>query len=241
MRASSFLVLAGVILSTAAAQTPPTYSIQMRLVPKNVYGTIPSQLLVTTKGGPLGGMKLSLRATHGFRVNPPNVVWAADEAHTAYVTSADLDAAAVTAPPPTGSVIASLSRVENGVDKTIATEMLDFDYQPAITVSRYLLIAAIGVVVGFFVRMLLNALAEVQSTANLALAATPTPAGLRKFVLEHYTLVNFFVTLVLGILVLLSLMKDGRPPSNAPYWYSALIIGVGLGLLTNSELLTRVK
>ncbi len=66
-----------------------------------------------------------------------------------------------------------------------------------------------------------------------------TPAE-PKFVLEHYYWVDFAVTLTVGFLALAALMKNGRPPASAEYWPEAIVLGVGLGLLTNSDLLTRV-
>jgi len=48
------------------------------------------------------------------------------------------------------------------------------------------------------------------------------------------------VTAAIGFLALVALVQDGQPPQNATYWYTALAVGVGLGLLTNSELLTKL-
>ena len=234
------VAFAFVALTLGGQPAPPAYTIQMKLVPKGVYGHTPSQLLVTTRGGPLGGLKLSLRATNGFSISPAEVAWPAGATHATFVASADLTPS-TTSPPNSASVVASLSRDEGGVAKTLVTEILDFDYQPALGVTRYLFIGALGVGIGYLLRLAIKALSEAESAAKLALGATPAPTGLREFVLKHYYLVDFAVTLILGLLVLMSLMKDGRPPMNASYWYNALVIGVGLGLLTNSDLLTRVK
>jgi hypothetical protein len=61
------------------------------------------------------------------------------------------------------------------------------------------------------------------------------------FVMRHYYTVDGTVTLVLGILALLGLSAHGRPPESTAWWGAALTLGVGLGLLTNSELITKVR
>lgn len=48
------------------------------------------------------------------------------------------------------------------------------------------------------------------------------------------------MTLLIGLFVLLYLLKDGHVPDSAAYWYGALVTGVGLGLLTNSELIVKL-
>jgi hypothetical protein len=39
---------------------------------------------------------------------------------------------------------------------------------------------------------------------------------------------------------MLALIKNGHPHDSAAQWYGALIGGVALGLLTNSELITKI-
>ena len=52
---------------------------------------------------------------------------------------------------------------------------------------------------------------------------------------------DFLVTLALAFIVLATLVQGGRPPQAGTTWYGALASGVGIGLFTNSELLTRVR
>jgi hypothetical protein len=237
---SAILMAATTSPAAVVNAEPAIPAVQMKLIPKGVYGDAPSQLLVTTKGAPLAGLKLSLRATHGFRVNPPEVQWSTTDTHSSFVVIADVYSGSA-ASPSSGTVIATVSRIDSGAQRVITNEFLDFDYQPVLPVCLYLVIGAAGVAIGYLLRLAIRALSETQPPQTAALAAQPSPAGLRAFVLKHYYWLDFGVTLVLALLVLMSLMKDGHPPSNAPYWYSALGIGVGLGLLTNSDLLTKVK
>lgn len=62
-----------------------------------------------------------------------------------------------------------------------------------------------------------------------------------RFVKDHYCQVDFAVTVALGAAALIALIKDGHPPESASAWYSALILGLGLGALTNSELITKQR
>ena len=61
------------------------------------------------------------------------------------------------------------------------------------------------------------------------------------FIKTHYYLMDFLVTLILGFLALVALVKDNHAPDSGLYWYSALGLGFGIGLLTNSDLVTRLR
>jgi hypothetical protein len=53
--------------------------------------------------------------------------------------------------------------------------------------------------------------------------------------------VDFLVTLALAFIVLATFVQGGRPPQAGATWYGALATGVGIGVFTNSDLLTRLK
>ena len=100
----------------------------------------------------------------------------------------------------------------------------------------------------------------VMSFASLAIFANQPITGLMVFLLFHfggigvrdhnpfaaaimlvYYLVDFLVTLIIAFIVLATFIQGGRPPQSGATWYGALASGVGIGLFTNSELLTRLR
>ena len=52
---------------------------------------------------------------------------------------------------------------------------------------------------------------------------------------------DFQVTQLLGFVFLASLVKDNHAPDTGMYWYSSLVLGFGIGLLTNSDLIMRLR
>lgn len=121
----------------------------------------------------------------------------------------------------------------------LAQDDFDVEYTPTISLGRYLLVGLAGVLIGYAIRLLVKVLSTVPPPA-----LAPTPAGsagpVTTFVTRHYYAVDCAVTLTLGLLVLIFFIKDGHPPDAGIQWYGALGIGVGLGLLTNSELVTKL-
>jgi hypothetical protein len=132
-----------------------------------------------------------------------------------------------------------------------------FEYAPLLGVRRYLLVGLLGIILGYMARAATKLLSsskppdhevarfklQEQRTAALAANAPPaaTPSAAHVAVFRYWYALDFMVTVLLGGLVLVATMKDGLPPITASYWHAALTAGFALGLLTNSELLTKVK
>jgi hypothetical protein len=121
-------------------------------------------------------------------------------------------------------------------DSIIQQSDFDVEYIPAIPIVQYLLWGLLGVAVGYGIRLLVKVLSKIPEPIPLANDDGP----ITKFVKKYYFLVDCLVTLVLGLFVLLYLIKDGHVPDSAAYWYGAVVTGVGLGLLTNSELIVKL-
>lgn len=199
-------------------------------------------MIITVKGNSLAGLTLRFRATRGFHVTPVEMSWSGAAANSAVMCVADVTSAGIAPGQLTGVVTTSALLPDGTSLKQVASDVLEFDYQPGLPVCIYLLVGVAGIAIGYVVRMLVLTLKAVEPQVEAEkLATSEGPKGLRKFVLQYYWWVDFSVTLVLGFLALLALMKDGRPPVTATYWHHAAMLGVGLGLLTNSDLLTRVQ
>lgn len=86
-------------------------------------------------------------------------------------------------------------------------------------------------------------LVEILKTVPAPSADPPegTVGPITRFVQQYHYLVDFGVTLAMGFIVMVALLTDGRPPEAGRMWPGALATGVGLGLLANSELITRIK
>jgi hypothetical protein len=121
----------------------------------------------------------------------------------------------------------------------VSTQSKTFTYtNPRLDVVQYLWIGGFGIILGYIARFLINLLKTIPAPAPFVDA---TAAGrITTFVQKHYYWVDGGITLALGLLILIGFIRNELPPDAAAYWYGALILGVGVGALTNSELLTRL-
>lgn len=131
---------------------------------------------------------------------------------------------------------------QNGPGESLAGATYRFVYRQGIPLSSYFMWGILGIVIGYFLRLFLKVLSEVtpEAPAPVANQSAGKVGWITRLVKRHYYLVDCAVTAAIGFLVLVALVQDGQPPQNATYWYTALAMGVGLGLLTNSELLTKI-
>lgn len=141
----------------------------------------------------------------------------------------------------------SLSGAAGGT--TVASDSVTLKYSRRVRFSSYLIWGLVGVALGYVLRLLTKVLASIPMPSpappdpnagqnNPIVAAT---GEITKFVQKHYYLVEFTVTCVLGFLALLALAKSGMAPDGAAYWNGALLLGVSLGFLTNTDLILRIK
>ena len=144
-------------------------------------------------------------------------------------------------------LIVRIFRQENDAKKavTVITEKaFEFRYDPLMAVPQYLLMGGIGIVLGYFIRAATKQLAKTPPDHQVERAKIQndtTSSTARKWFVTHWYAIDFLVTLIVGTVVLVVAMKDGLPPTTAPHWHNAFGTGFALGLLTNSELLTRIR
>ncbi len=130
-------------------------------------------------------------------------------------------------------------REDGSSPQVLASQSLTFTYTTELALATYLLLGCIGVATGYWLRLLVNVLATAKPKVVVTAEVDP-PERLKKFVGEHPVSTDFLVTLLLGVLAMLYLSHSGRPPDAAAQWPGALTLGASLGVLTNSELFTRL-
>ena len=143
------------------------------------------------------------------------------------------------------SVLAHATAQPSGTGVPLAVDQaVTFTYTRRLPVKCYFLLGLAGFVLGYLLRIVTGVLKKIPAPAP----AIPNDAGgggqdgpVTMFVKRHYYLVDFLVSLVLAFVVLLYLMREGHPPDTASAWYGALLTGIGLGFLTNNDLLARIK
>lgn len=132
----------------------------------------------------------------------------------------------------------------------LASLSVPFPYRSGIPLYQYFLLGVFGIGVGYLARLVVDSLNALPKPVLPVPAAVAGPAGalpapdlgwFTAFIRNHYYFMDFVVTLVLGFLALTVLIKDNHPPDSGMYWYSALSLGFGIGLLTNSDLVTRLR
>jgi len=119
---------------------------------------------------------------------------------------------------------------------------IQFNYKERISNCAYIAWGLLGIIIGYAIRLVLKAQQAVP--APLPAPAPPAPPAwgpITRFVTKYYYPVDGTLTVIIGLLALLVLLKDNHVPDTTLYWYSALGAGVALGALTNSELITKVR
>ena len=126
-------------------------------------------------------------------------------------------------------------------------QVVNFTYTKRLQVKFYFIFGLLGFIVGYLLRIVTGVLKQVPAPVPLAETdggGGPGKSGdgpITAFVKQHYYRVDFSVSLVLAFVVLLYLMREGHPPDSAAAWYGALLTGIGLGFLTNNDLLARIR
>ncbi|HSS98017.1 MAG TPA: hypothetical protein VLK33_13345 [Terriglobales bacterium] len=121
-------------------------------------------------------------------------------------------------------------------------QAINFSFNRRLQIWSYLLLGLIGFAIGYFIRLMTSVLKKIPAPAPAPVAPGADQDGpITVFVKAHYYMVDFAVSIVLAFAVLLYLLKDGHPPDSATAWYGALLTGIGLGFLTNNDLLARIK
>jgi hypothetical protein len=121
------------------------------------------------------------------------------------------------------------------------------DYGSGLSLWNYFVLGVMGIALGYAARLVVDSLNALPKPVLPAMAVgapgggAPDLGWFSKFIRAHYYLMDFLVTLVLGFLALVALVKDNHAPDSGLYWYSAVGLGFGIGLLTNSDLITRLR
>jgi hypothetical protein len=128
----------------------------------------------------------------------------------------------------------------NGAETILASRLFTFRYMAQISTAAYIALGGVGIALGYLLRMFVKVLSTIAPPRPVQ--ASPTSEGpISRFARTHYYVVDFLVTVTIGFLALVALMQGARPPQTAAAWPHALTLGVSLGLLTNSELLTKFR
>ena len=129
-----------------------------------------------------------------------------------------------------------------GVTTVLASGATIITMSPEQRLRCYLFFGALGIAVGYVLRLLIRVLSTTPAPSPAPPQAPATALGpITTYVNAHYYQVDFIVTLVLGLAAMLFLIKDGHLPADGVSWYGAGLLGLALGLLTNSELVTKLR
>lgn len=137
-----------------------------------------------------------------------------------------------------------------GTLRTIASQEIPMTAALQIPLSAYVGLGALGILIGRLLNWFVIALRERRvEIARLQAkmqddeaAAAPPPGFIKRLVTAHYYEVDLLVMLALGLAVLVAFVgADGVLPEKGSTWYGALLLGFGLGFLTDTDLLTRIK
>jgi hypothetical protein len=233
------LLFAVGLLAACAAAEPAGPTISYQLTPKNFDSCSAAQLLVTADlPSAYGKVDVKFVAPPGFAAEPSSLKFDQPGKTILAVTIRR------TGDVPTGefSLLAHAAAQPSGTGPALATDqVVTLSYTRRLAVRFYFLLGAIGFVVGYLLRIVTAVLKKVPAPNPAPGDGSAADGPITVFVKQHYYLVDFLVSLVLALVVLLYLMKDGRPPDSAIAWSGALLTGIGLGFLTNNDLLAKIK
>lgn len=236
------LFVAGSLWAAAPPQQlpPAPKPLQVQVAPTPVTDTNPSEVSckVTAVENDIASGNLAVYPPLGFSADPQTLTIPALKKGQNVVRRSTLKATKSTWPsgPERVSVELSTTTDATKTPALVGTESQDFVYNnTCISPQFYLVYGVLGIVVGYIVRYLVNLLKK-STPKQRALAANDQPTIPE----EYFYLIDGAVTVVLGFLVLASMIKLGWPPEQACSWYGAVLVGVALGFLTNSDLMTKL-
>jgi hypothetical protein len=211
------------------------------LLPKTIVADQAATMVIAVDA-PQGmqGAALTIDAPPGFSVSP-------DSFALGMLNRKDVRRAVVVrkagASPPDGdqALVVRLSANDGG-SSTVAAQTVTFSFASQISTVTYLVLGALGIGVGYILRFFVNILKAIPPPSPAPpLAGEPAIGPISTWVASHYYFVDCLITFGLAFVALVALMQGSRPPQTAWAWPHALTLGVSLGLLTNSELFTRIR
>ncbi len=234
-------------IPTKGDDAPPTNSgtasISLELIPQGLLDGRKTQLYITVESvGELKGAVLEITSPTSFIVDDPKISLPAFNRSIICSTGIAVGKKDLLSDEYAFTVTLTVSDGTNG-RKTLATKLVKFKYAAEVGLWTFFLLGAIGLVLGYWIRLIVKVLAGVTppSPAPERSGDGQQDGPITTFVKKHYYSVDFFVTALIAFLLLATLCQGGRPPQSGATWYGALATGVGLGLFTNSELLTKLK
>jgi hypothetical protein len=233
----SLVILLGGTLAYGAGPT-----IRVSMAPAEIINDGLSKLTIDVDTpSELNGAILEVTSPVGFSVLPQNKI-TLPVFNTAYKeTGFSLKRTGSTAPIGQAKVSVRLLPDANS-HLSPAFGEVQFNYKERISNCAYIVWGIIGIIIGYGIRLVLKAQQSVPVPLPAPAPPAPPPGGpVTRFVTRYYYPVDGALTLIIGLLALLVLLKDNHVPDTTLYWYSALGAGVALGALTNSELITKVR
>ncbi len=251
----AMLVCAG----SAMAQAP-VVRITTSLSPDGPVYRSPVELVITVESSqPLTGARLLLAAPEGLKLQAlPDSAAAGTKPSTGGThlllplhAFAGRTSRAIIVTPDVGKLRRATYRVLADVyaadsagrpPLALAHEPIPIAVVPQIALASYLWLGLVGILIGYLIRLVIKVLGAVPAPLPAPPETNdPTTGPITRFVTRHYYFTDFTVTCVMGVLLMLLLLKDAHLPDNAGSWYGAMILGFSLGLLTNSDLVTKFR
>ncbi|HEX8152334.1 MAG TPA: hypothetical protein VF698_04370 [Thermoanaerobaculia bacterium] len=193
---------------------------------------------------------LTLTPPSGFAINP---------AHFPYEAANGVHGEAIikrTSGSVTGRIVVATIKSTKPSTLQPIHSFFSFAYVPLVAVRTFFLLGALGIAFGWGVRVLKGlldstqppphklALAKAKQAVSRAAAnvnAPPPPSAPQRAFWRFWYLADFIVAMTIGIVFLITMMKNGLPPAAAGYPANTFAIAFGIGLLTNTELITKVR
>lgn len=226
-------------LAYAAQAQQPTVTLE--LIPSGILDHRQAQLYITVESPQeLNNAVLEIHGSTDFIITPSTITLPA-------VTRSVIENVTVSLVNPQllagdqGLTVTLSQTNDPATRKILVSKLVKFAYTPEISLRMFFLFAVVGVVIGYWVRLIVRVLGAIEPPAADAAEGAAQTGPITNFVKGHYYTVDFLVTLALAFVVLATFIQGGRPPQAGAAWYGALATGVGIGLFTNSELLTRLK
>jgi hypothetical protein len=133
--------------------------------------------------------------------------------------------------------------------RMLQSQEVSITLRPELRLFVFLLIGGLGILIGYALRLAIRSTSRVPAPAfgqprDDVQALGGGDGWLTRTIRNHplaYLLVDGLVTLLLGLGAMLAMMTNDRLPDAGTTWHGTLLLGAGLGLLANSELVTRLK
>jgi hypothetical protein len=195
------------------------------------------QVIVTVDGGALTNATLALEPPPGFKVEPQSFQLTGQASIRRMAVLQRVDAGVASG---NRQLLARLS--EGTSPPTVTDTALEFTFtNTTIATSTYLLLGLLGVIVGYLIKLVMKVFSAIPVPPLVQLNADAVTEGpITRFIKAHYYTADFLLTLAVGALLLLANLAGAAPPPGTQ-WPSAIVFGVGIGVLANNDLIARLK